>query len=346
MKKGKVINKYVLSYTRDRQIITQLGWFYGNSQGIGKLLNKDFGNTIPMIFYYNNGPIEIWDNVKAISNIQKEIVKKNREDKNFCNEVITIFDKIKKDFFEGKWRNKFTKDLKELKEVSQKFREMCPYYVFIYYSLLTESIDKNVKEEIKKWKERDVFFEKTGKYVEKSLENIYPKIKALVNYIKLEEIDSPPTKAVLKKRKKNYVIVPGFFDETINIENFAKKHKEILFLGENIKQTNLLKGNGVSRGRVVGRVRLLRSRDNMGNVLPGEIIVSPMTTPEFLPAMKRASAFITDEGGLLSHAAIVARELNKPCIVGTKFATKILKDGDLVEVNADKGIVKILKEAK
>jgi phosphoenolpyruvate synthase/pyruvate phosphate dikinase len=56
--------------------------------------------------------------------------------------------------------------------------------------------------------------------------------------------------------------------------------------------------------------------------------------------------FVTNEGGLLSHAAIVARELKKPCIIGTKIATKVLKDGDLVEVNADTGVVTILKKVE
>ena len=58
--------------------------------------------------------------------------------------------------------------------------------------------------------------------------------------------------------------------------------------------------------------------------------------------MKRAKAFVTDEGGIVSHAAIVARELKIPCIVGTKTATKILKDEDIIEVDADRGIVKIV----
>lgn len=66
-----------------------------------------------------------------------------------------------------------------------------------------------------------------------------------------------------------------------------------------------------------------------------------MTThPNYLPAMKIAKAFITNEGGMICHAAIVARELNKPCIVGTKIATKVLKDGDLIEVNANSGIIR------
>ena len=72
-------------------------------------------------------------------------------------------------------------------------------------------------------------------------------------------------------------------------------------------------------------------------------MVSPMTTPNYLAAMKKAAAFITDEGGITCHAAIVARELKKPCLIGTKIATKVLRDGDLVEVDAGRGVVKILK---
>ena len=75
----------------------------------------------------------------------------------------------------------------------------------------------------------------------------------------------------------------------------------------------------------------------------GDILVTGMTRPEFLPLMEKAAAFVTDAGGILSHAAIVAREMRKPCVIGTHVATKVLKDGDVVEVDADKGIVKIMK---
>jgi pyruvate,water dikinase len=90
-------------------------------------------------------------------------------------------------------------------------------------------------------------------------------------------------------------------------------------------------------------VRIVKNQRQVQEVKNGEIIVSPMTTPDFMPAMKKAVAFVTDEGGITCHAAIVAREMKKPCIIGTKIATKVLKDGDLVEVDANKGIVKILK---
>lgn len=69
-----------------------------------------------------------------------------------------------------------------------------------------------------------------------------------------------------------------------------------------------------------------------------------MTTPDFVPAMKKAAAVITDEGGITCHAAIMSRELGIPCVIGTKIATKVLRDGDLVEVDAEKGVVRILKK--
>lgn len=78
----------------------------------------------------------------------------------------------------------------------------------------------------------------------------------------------------------------------------------------------------------------------------GGVLVTKLTTPDFLPAMERAAAMVTDLGGITSHAAIVARELHKPCIVGTKNATAVLRDGNTVEVDAEKGIVRILERSR
>ncbi|MFA6099944.1 MAG: PEP-utilizing enzyme [Patescibacteria group bacterium] len=81
----------------------------------------------------------------------------------------------------------------------------------------------------------------------------------------------------------------------------------------------------------------------MVNMTQGDVLVASMTRPEMLPAMKKASAIVTDEGGVTCHAAIVSRELNIPCVIGTKIATTMIKDGDRVEVNATQGIVRIIK---
>ncbi len=98
--------------------------------------------------------------------------------------------------------------------------------------------------------------------------------------------------------------------------------------------------------KISGLVKIVRrnSSEDFINFCDNDILVSLATSPVFLPIMKRSLAIITDEGGLTSHAAIISRELNKPCIVGTKIATKVLKDGDLVEVDTEKGIVNIIKK--
>jgi phosphohistidine swiveling domain-containing protein len=109
---------------------------------------------------------------------------------------------------------------------------------------------------------------------------------------------------------------------------------------------NEIKGLIANKGRVIGRVRVVMGKKDFGKFKTGDILVTAMTSVDFIPLMERAGAFVTNEGGITSHASIVSRELNKPCIIGTKIATKVLIDGDLVEVDADHGIVKIIKKAK
>ena len=104
-----------------------------------------------------------------------------------------------------------------------------------------------------------------------------------------------------------------------------------------------LKGITACSGKVTGRVKIINNSQDLGKIQEGDIFVARYTFPSFTPYMSKAAAIITDEGGLTSHAAIVSRELKKPCIVGVKLATKMLKDGDMVEVDAEKGIVRIIK---
>ncbi len=103
-----------------------------------------------------------------------------------------------------------------------------------------------------------------------------------------------------------------------------------------------LHGTPASHGLVTGRVSIVLLPKDMEKVRNGDVLVTQMTTPEYVPAMKRAAGFVTDEGGLTCHAAIVSREMKKPCIIGTKIATQVLKDGDRVEVDAIRGIIKKL----
>lgn len=99
----------------------------------------------------------------------------------------------------------------------------------------------------------------------------------------------------------------------------------------------LLSGLAASPGVGVGKVVKISSLKEISKVKKGNVLVADMTSPDFVPAMKRAVAIVTDSGGMTSHAAIVSRELGIPCVVGTEMATKILKDGEVVTVVGSEG---------
>lgn len=106
-------------------------------------------------------------------------------------------------------------------------------------------------------------------------------------------------------------------------------------------KTRIMKGAVAYPGKVTGRVRVILDV-GADPLKPGEILVTINSTPELSKYITDCSAIITDEGGLGCHAATISREFKIPCVIGTKIATKVLKDGDTVEVDADKGMVKIL----
>ncbi len=101
----------------------------------------------------------------------------------------------------------------------------------------------------------------------------------------------------------------------------------------------LVRGLGAAPGVASGPVRIIASLEGSGELAEGEVLVTHMTAPDWVPLMRRAAAIVTDSGGMTCHAAIVSRELGIPCVVGTAEATKVLRDGELVTVDADPGVV-------
>lgn len=101
-----------------------------------------------------------------------------------------------------------------------------------------------------------------------------------------------------------------------------------------------LKGQPACKGFATGKARIALTPAEAHVLQEGEILVTPMTNPDYVPAMRRSVAIVTDEGGLLSHAAIMSREFGKPCIIATKNATRVFKTGDMLEVDAQMGTVK------
>ena len=154
-----------------------------------------------------------------------------------------------------------------------------------------------------------------------------------------------PKQNEIEDRRKAFVVVMDVFKKPVICDSkTALKYWDLYAEDKVERDVKGIMGIVVSAGKnIKGRVHILLNPKESDIFKTGDILVAPMTTPEYIFAMKKASAVITDTGGLMSHAAIVSRELGIPCVVGTKIATKVLKDGDLVEVDANNGVVKIIR---
>ena len=171
---------------------------------------------------------------------------------------------------------------------------------------------------------------------------------SLLRYLSEYELDenlltNKKLKATLQERRKGCIYFTagnGFI--FLTGEDYARFHKQVGDADKQFSEAKDIHGLTASSGTAVGKVMICKSIQDISHFVRGSVLVASMTRPEYLPAMKKAVAIVTDEGGITSHAAIISRELGIPCIIGTKNATKILKDGMLVEVKANHGLVRIL----
>ncbi|MFH1111646.1 MAG: PEP-utilizing enzyme [Patescibacteria group bacterium] len=191
-----------------------------------------------------------------------------------------------------------------------------------------------------------IFYDNIISFITKNISDVdnleYCTSSELIKVIKNKKIDKIFWEKLIK-RKKCCLIFKERIYLTSNVNTFLAKFRLKVPKEKKVKKVIIFKGQVAYVGKVRGRVKLLFTKLDMTKVKNGDIIVSPMTTPYFEPILNKVRAIITDEGGITCHAAIISRELKKPCIIGTKIATKVLKDGDLVEVDANRGIVKIIK---
>ena len=150
------------------------------------------------------------------------------------------------------------------------------------------------------------------------------------------------TKEEIAQRKQDFITL-----HWKGTEHIITDPSIITYLTQNIlpkeKATHEITGNAVYPGIVTGKAVVVFQQEDVAKVKKGDILVAVMTFPHFIAAMEKASAFVTDEGGILCHAAIIAREMKKPCVIATKNATKHITSGDTIQVNGTTGVVKILK---
>ena len=299
-----------------------------------------------ILFEKTNETVNCWMDPKGFDWINEQLKKKLKEDSNFVKKLAKKYGEIYRKVQPTCDAQK-TLSHKELIEFMKNYAKGWPEYEALYF--YTEMLPQE-SEDFKLAREALDFTNTTGdladKLMRKSLKKIFPELGELSAYLLTEEISSKkiPQKTELEKRKKKYFYANDtlFVDKTIDD---IEKLFGIKIERANNKQINEFSGQIGFKGKVQGKVRKILSYSKANELKEGEILVTAMTTPEFSPALKKAIAFVTDEGGIASHAAIVAKEMKKPCIVGAKVATKALNNGDLIEVDAEKGIVKVLKRA-
>jgi len=158
------------------------------------------------------------------------------------------------------------------------------------------------------------------------------------NKIDVNEANSRAKQCVFIVEKEKVFVVSGKKTEKIFSDFMGKEEK----YGE-IKE---FKGNIAFPGKVKGKAKIVLSTSHLYKLEKGDILVSYSTSPQMVPSLKNVSAIVTDSGGVTCHAAIVSREFKIPCVINTKIATKVLNDGDKIELDAEKGVVKILKKVK
>jgi len=164
----------------------------------------------------------------------------------------------------------------------------------------------------------------------------------MIDYLKNEEI---VPKKVIDERKEAWAVLSidgqiSIISGKKSVEDIAKKYGI-----EDVKQQvslKQIKGQPACLGKATGKAKIIKNIREFSKIKQGDILITPMTTPDYVSVMKKVAAIVTDEGGVTCHAAIVSREFNIPCIVGTSNATKVFSDGDLIEVDANTGIAKLI----
>lgn len=146
----------------------------------------------------------------------------------------------------------------------------------------------------------------------------------------------------LSRRYEFYIMYYDALDKNTSLILTGKKAREFyenLQLQKAISDVSELKGDCACPGKATGIARIVNVASDMAKMNQGDVLISITTTPDLVPAMRKASAIVTDMGGITSHAAIVSREMGIPCVIGTKMATKVFRDGHLLNVEATQGIV-------
>ena len=348
---------FVKVWTTEYSYLSLYIFIQGYTTRSSELLGMGFKN---IIFKYEKGLATVYRVNEEVYNLSVFYAQKSIDDINFLNNAIFEAYRLSNEILEIAKSESIFKKIEIFKKFQSILTDFLPYYlVFIwatdgvknlgYYGKRKNEIESKCLDARHK---TEKFYPDLEKIIIKQLYELSSEVEAekLMAVLSIEEIEQYinegvlPDVSTLNDRYELSVIM-----QTEKMIKFETKESAKVIV-DRIENYDLdvseFKGMPAMKGKIVGKVKIVFRDEDASKFEDGDVLVTTMTRPDWLPIMKKSSAYVTDAGGMLCHAAIVARELKKPCIIGTKIATKVLKDGDVVEVDADKGIVRILNKVK
>ncbi len=338
----KKLEKNILltkNYTRDSSLIIQETWLKTLDRISLKPSSAVFSSPLICLDYLHDGAVEIWENEEMIKLIKKKIVVMCKKEPDKIKEILKqcrVGAKKLKAWEFNSWT-----EFKSYVEAVECY--MASYPIMYYLAVEQRAIPGWARIIAKQLRDKDTYFVDNNKKIIDGLLRFKPALKKYVVCVRKDEVFGKiPPLPELKKRWRGFVVTSNGNICLGSLESCVKKIDNKIVLDKVVikKGQKVFKGRVSSKGKVIGRVKIVKSVNDIKKVKKGDIVVAPMTNFDLMSALKLAAAIITDEGGIVCHASIIARELKIPCIIDVKIATEVFKDGDLIEVDANKGIIK------
>ena len=312
------------------------------------IFKKEFNIEFSSVFWFiENGLTRFYRSQLEQDNFAKVLGeramrRKIEHAKNLAKKLIEYTDW----FYGFLEKNKNLEDLiKNKKKFVDNYRIFFAYHQAVYWTgdhISKLSLTKN-KEKSKKIIK---ILDKAYKYNEMVVPDAEKYFKILkIDKFLYDEIGNDYKFFPEKQRKKGLGVLFIKSKRTIlnwkdskKLEDYIEKRNK-----ESLMKIKKIKGIVAQKGNYKGKVYLVKDFRNLKNVKKGIVLVVSQTRPQFNKFIKQAGAIITDEGGMLCHASMLAREFKIPCIVGTRIATKVLKTGNIVEIDSKKGLIRIIE---
>ena len=333
------LNLYRKVISREKTIIETEIYYQGEYEGI-KSLTKN-------LYYFK--PLFIYDKEKEITNVYYNDTALEEDPKTIYYYMQKDIKKTKELYNKALSSCKYLNMIVDNEESDFNYKEFIKNMLIIYpFTSLGnlagyfENISSELKELLIDFRNNyDYILYKANEYLHNKAKKILPKeYQEHIKFLFIEEVfqNKMPSLDLIQKRKNGYIFFDNNLELVDNIPLWLER-KNIVIKSQ--QDGKIIKGSVAYSGKKTGKVCQIYTKEDFKKFEKGDILVTTMTTPKFTPILKLAGAIVTDEGGITCHAAIIARELKIPCIIGCKNATEILKNDMIVEVNANEGIINI-----